>query len=138
MVRSHGIHGLVVTQRINMKEKIVIVVRLPGEPAFPKESFLNREHHLHPEHWKHPVEVMEYVDEVLDNLQHDHYILTHSEHIVLRLCRRIKERKLSPSSVAFFVLHKGELVKLRINERGEFIDDWPGGFFEERIHEVFL
>jgi hypothetical protein len=27
--------------------------------------------------------------------------------------------------------------RLRLNERGEFIDEWPGGFFDERLEELF-
>ena len=32
----------------------------------------------------------------------------------------------------------GSTVKrLRLNDDGEFIDAWPGGFFPERLNEMF-
>lgn len=66
---------------------------------------------------------------------------THSEHLILRLMRRIREGRLSPDDVGvIFVepLARGSrFVELRIDEDGDFIDEWPGGFFEESFHEKF-
>ena len=28
------------------------------------------------------------------------------------------------------------IQQLRIDERGEFVDEWPGGFFEEGFNEL--
>ncbi len=65
---------------------------------------------------------------------------THSEHILLRIMRRIREGKLSPSMVSVLYvenLGKESIVRsMPINERGEMIRDWPGGFFEEGLREV--
>jgi hypothetical protein len=66
---------------------------------------------------------------------------THSEHLILRLMRRIREGKIKPDDVGvIFVepLSKGSrFLELRIDEDGDFIDEWPGGFFEESFHEKF-
>ena len=76
---------------------------------------------------------------------------THSEHIMLRLLRRIEEThsgELPPGapalrpdqvSVVFIEQIEGEVraTQLRIDESGEFIDRWPQGFFEERAEELF-
>ena len=78
-------------------------------------------------------------------------IETHSEHIILRLLRRIRETKENelPSnveefsaenlSVIFVEMGKNgvEFSQLRVDEEGDFIDQWPQGFFEERIEELF-
>ena len=78
-------------------------------------------------------------------------IETHSEHIILRLLRRIREKfenelpentiGLDPSDVSVYYVQdtaKGvNFKKLRIDEEGEFIDRWPKGFFDERAAELF-
>jgi len=65
---------------------------------------------------------------------------THSEHLLLRIMRRIREGKLSPSKVAVLYvenLGKESIVReMPLNEKGESIRDWPGGFFEEGLREV--
>ncbi|PYE22961.1 putative AbiEii toxin of type IV toxin-antitoxin system [Rhizobium sp. PP-CC-3A-592] len=76
---------------------------------------------------------------------------THSEHIMLRLLRRIREASenelppgmigLSPDDLAvIYVESTDEGVRfrpLRVDREGDFIDRWPRGFFEERAEELF-
>ncbi|MGA2491570.1 MAG: DUF3696 domain-containing protein [Roseiarcus sp.] len=78
-------------------------------------------------------------------------IETHSEHIILRLLRRIRETtedelppsmlELSPDDLSvIYVESTGQDVHfhpLRVDPTGEFIDRWPSGFFEERAEELF-
>lgn len=78
-------------------------------------------------------------------------IETHSEHIMLRLLRRIRECNegelppgvigLKPSDLSvIYVEGTDEGVQfrsLRVDEEGEFRDHWPKGFFEERAGELF-
>ena len=76
---------------------------------------------------------------------------THSEHLMLRLLRRIEETSskelpegkpaLKPDQVSVVYVEQvdGEVraTRLRIDETGEFIDRWPQGFFDERGDELF-
>ena len=76
---------------------------------------------------------------------------THSEHLMLRLLRRIRETSqdelptevhpLRPDQVGvIFMEPAGGAVRvhpLRIDQTGEFTDRWPRGFFEEREEELF-
>ena len=76
---------------------------------------------------------------------------THSEHIMLRLLRRIRETtddELPPGVAGLtledlsviYVESAGEGVRfrsLRVDAEGEFLDRWPRGFFEERAGELF-
>ena len=67
---------------------------------------------------------------------------THSETLVLRLQRRIREGKLSPQDVSvLYVDPRGKqgsvIEELRLDEDGEFIDEWPDGFFAEGFNEMF-
>ena len=78
-------------------------------------------------------------------------IETHSEHLMLRLLRRIEETHgeelpegkppLKPDEVSVVFMEKvGSEVRaarLRIDETGEFKDRWPHGFFDERVDELF-
>ncbi|MCY4362658.1 MAG: DUF3696 domain-containing protein [Gammaproteobacteria bacterium] len=76
---------------------------------------------------------------------------THSEHIILRILRRIRETTenelppeaigLKPDDLSVIFVDKTEqgvqFRTLRVDEEGEFIDRWPKGFFDERTEELF-
>jgi predicted ATPase len=66
-------------------------------------------------------------------------IETHSEHLVLRLQRLVRLGQLRADDVSIIYITRGregsKAMRLRIDREGEFIDDWPGGFFEERLRE---
>jgi len=66
-------------------------------------------------------------------------IETHSEHMVLRMQKLVREKKLKPEDVAIIYVKRGEngstVERLRLDEDGDFIDEWPGGFFPERLSE---
>lgn len=78
-------------------------------------------------------------------------IETHSEHLILRVMRRIRETTrnslpegkppIKPKDVAILYVQPGEngstVQELRIDEQGRFVDNWPQGFFEERLDEMF-
>jgi hypothetical protein len=82
---------------------------------------------------------------------HRFIVETHSEHLILRLLRRIRETSdmelpqghpgLTPSQISVVYLERGtegtKVHHLRVDERGEFVDKWPHGFFEERAQELF-
>lgn len=65
---------------------------------------------------------------------------THSETLMLRIQRRIREGKLSPSDVSVLYVGASQGVgswiqELPLKESGEFAEEWPSGFFEERFEE---
>lgn len=95
--------------------------------------------HLHPALQAELGDV--FIEAALGERQNTFILETHSEHLILRLMRRIREGKISPEDVGVvFVepLARGSrLIELRIDEEGDFIDEWPGGFFEESFHEKF-
>lgn len=78
-------------------------------------------------------------------------IETHSEHLILRLLRRIREAgelespapspSLKPDDVSvIWVERTADGVKMErqlIDHTGEFTKPWPKGFFEERAGELF-
>lgn len=95
--------------------------------------------HLHPALQAELGDV--FIEAALGERKNTFILETHSEHLILRLMRRIREGKISPDDVGVvFVepLARGSrFIELRIDEEGDFIDEWPGGFFEESFHEKF-
>jgi len=75
---------------------------------------------------------------------------THSEHLMLRLLRRIREtgektvpesKSLSPDELSIYFIEQGDegisCHSIRVDQEGDFIDRWPKGFFTERAEELF-
>jgi len=77
---------------------------------------------------------------------------SHSEHLLLRMLRRIrettsgslvdKELELKPGDITIYYFEpipEGHTVvrKIRVDRHGELLDLWPGGFFSERDSELF-
>lgn len=68
---------------------------------------------------------------------------THSDVLMLRLQRRIREKTLSHEDVSVLYVHPIEgggstVVPLRLDTNGDFIDEWPDGFFEEGFNEMMM
>ena len=125
----------------------VVVTALDGEEHLL--AIEQPELHLHP---KLQAELGDlFIEAALGDRQHLVILETHSEHLILRLLRRIREttdgelpegkHPLRPDDIAvYFVQGTAEGVKatrLRVDETGEFVDQWPEGFFEERAKELF-
>lgn len=75
--------------------------------------------------------------------RHNQFIIeTHSEHFILRLQRLIRQGQIKSTDISvLFVSKAGEIgstcEQLQLDENGDFIDEWPGGFFEEGYKEMF-
>ena len=80
-------------------------------------------------------------------------IETHSEHLLLRFMKRMRQTydgtlgngtlQMRPEDIAVYFVEidpDGERTLIReipLNERGELVEAWPGGFFEEDLREIF-
>lgn len=66
---------------------------------------------------------------------------THSEHIILRLQKLIREGQLASEQLSVLYVskdrHGSHCRQMRLDKDGEFIDNWPEGFFEEGFRELF-
>lgn len=107
--------------------------------------------HLHPAMQAELGDV--FIESALGERKNTFLIETHSEHLILRIMRRIRETHLGklpkdkhlppirPSDVAvLYVELDGPHSLVRefpLNEWGELVKAWPGGFFEEDLREVF-
>ncbi len=66
---------------------------------------------------------------------------THSEHLVLRVLRRVREGAFDPADLAILYVDLDEagaafVRRLEVDEYGDLLEGWPGGFFDERLAEV--
>ena len=65
---------------------------------------------------------------------------THSEHLILRLQRLVHEKRIEPEDVSVIYISRGaegaKSQRLHLDEEGDFIDEWPNGFFPERLREL--
>lgn len=96
--------------------------------------------HLHP---RLQAEIAELMIDTACGENHKQWIVeTHSEMLIRRVQRRIKEKKLDPSDVSVIYVDPdedgdGSIIEiLELDERGKFIDEWPNGFFDEGIKEL--
>lgn len=73
-------------------------------------------------------------------------IETHSEHMMLRFLRRMREQRgggwLTPDRICVLYVDQdadgiSRQQRLRLDGDGAFIDEWPNGFFTERVAELF-
>jgi len=92
-----------------------------------------------------------FIESALGENKNTFIIETHSEYLILRILRRIretakdkypqKENKITPNDISVLYIEptdKGSIImEMPVNEQGEFIKGWPGGFFEERLNEIF-
>ncbi|MFO7566259.1 MAG: DUF3696 domain-containing protein [Enhygromyxa sp.] len=108
-----------------------------------------------PEVHVHPKLQADLADLLIAGIQsdrnHRYMVETHSEHLILRLLRRIRETTegtlpegipgLRADQVSVVYLQRGSegatVNHLRIDPSGEFIDPWPQGFFDERFAEIY-
>jgi hypothetical protein len=94
-----------------------------------------------------------FINGALEDANNRFILESHSEHLMLRLLRRIRETtekdeeypdylaELKPEHVSVYYVQssagKTEMIPLRITEDGDFKDRWPNGFFDERAEELF-
>ena len=106
--------------------------------------------HLHPALQSSIADI--FIEEVNQNSNSQFLIETHSEHLLLRILRRIRETEkkkalsssleISHDRVAVYYFDPqitGETIitSLPITPLGDFYTDWPRGFFEERNNDLF-
>jgi hypothetical protein len=91
-----------------------------------------------------------FIEQVRKHVDLKFILETHSEHLMLRFLRRIREtgeqeappdRVLHPGELAVYFFEQGEegisCLPIRVDEEGDFVDRWPHGFFAERAQELF-
>lgn len=104
--------------------------------------------HLHPALQAELGDV--FIESALGDQKNIFILETHSEHLILRFMRRMRQTyhgkdtglpPLKPSDIAVLYVEPngpGSIVReMPLNEMGELVKAWPGGFFEEGLREQF-
>ena len=105
--------------------------------------------HLHPAHQAELADV--FIESALGENKNTFLLETHSEHLILRILRRIRETSrgklldggipVRPEDVAILFVEPGDngsvVREIEIDDQGRILSDWPMGFFEERLEELF-
>jgi AAA ATPase domain/AAA domain len=104
--------------------------------------------HLHPALQAELGDV--FIETALGHRQNTFILETHSEHLILRVMRRMREsyqRKetglpsITPADVCVLYVEpdgmRSIVREMPLNELGELVKSWPGGFFEEGLREQF-
>jgi hypothetical protein len=105
--------------------------------------------HLHPRLQSEMADV--FIESALGEQQNTFILETHSEHLLLRIMRRMRETysgtlpeghlPVTPDDICVLYVDpvgaSSIVQEMPLNQRGELIKAWPGGFFEEGLEEVF-
>ena len=105
--------------------------------------------HLHPALQAELADV--FIESALGEQKNTFLLETHSEHLILRILRRIREtadgelppgmQSITPNDVTVLYVKPGaegsQVVELVPNSEGDFDEPWPDGFFPERSKELF-
>ena len=102
--------------------------------------------HLHPRLQANIADLM--IDTIADEdvqANKQWIVETHSELLILRLQRRIREGKIKPEDISVLYVDpndestEGSAIKvLRLGEDSYFRDPWPDGFFADSLNEQLL
>ncbi|MCX7001918.1 MAG: AAA family ATPase [bacterium] len=151
MIDRHKGAGTIVTHReVGVGISQVLPVLVTAYASDNKTIAIEQpEIHLHPALQADLGDL--FIGSALGPSQNRFFIETHSEHLLLRIMKRMRQTAagklpegilpVTPKDVCvLFVERDGSRSIVRempLNERGELVKAWPGGFFEEGLREVF-
>lgn len=108
--------------------------------AFDIVAIEEPEMHLHPKLQSDIGDL--FVENVINYSRKIFVIETHSENLLQRILRRIREGVISHDAVSVLYVHPGvgdegaRVERLEIDKEGEFKSPWPKGFFDTREDDI--
>ncbi|MDE0690370.1 MAG: DUF3696 domain-containing protein [Candidatus Poribacteria bacterium] len=155
-VKSVGAHSgdLFEVRLIDIRRKKPVNVALPDvgfgisqllpfivQSLVAKEQIISIEQpevHVHP---RLQADLGDLLAEAIKEPRRNRFIVeTHSEHLILRLQRLVRKKQIKPEDVSVIYVSRGsegaKAQRLHLDEDGDFIDEWPNGFFPERLREL--
>lgn len=150
LVDKHGIPANMRDVGFGISQVLPIVVqnRLSEQKTLLIEQ---PEIHLHPAHQSELGDM--FIKSALGERRNTLLLETHSEHLILRILRRIRETTengspsdegippIRPEDVAVLYVQPGKegarVIEIPVTEDGDFARNWPGGFFSERVADLF-
>ncbi len=116
----------------------IVPVLVAGLNTTAGNTFILEEPEIH----LHPKAQAELGEFLLDLCKRDvqSIVETHSEHMIVRLQKYVAAGELDPKSLCIYYVDPTpsgkQLVRLKLDAKGAFMHDWPGGFFPERLNEA--
>jgi len=92
--------------------------------------------HLHPRLQAHLANFF------IDTCKTNQWIIeTHSESLMLRMQNKVKRKEIDPADISIIYVHPtktgAQALEIPLDGEGDFLVEWPEGFFEERFKEAF-
>lgn len=135
-----------IRKRAEEKQTVSVIIEQPELHLHPAAqaklaSMFMNEIYTFPEPLPSDFEFIRFIEDP-DNLSNVHFLLeTHSEHLILRIQKLIRKQELVLKHIGVYYIdrEKGQsiIIHLRLDGDGDFIDEWPKGFFVERFDELF-
>lgn len=140
---------------VGMSQLVPVLVAALFEANYGLVRIEQPELHLHPAIQVELGDLFIESAQEQDSMERVFLIETHSEHLLLRLLRRIQQTtddELPPDAIGLqsedlSIIYvepfrtkksiKTRIKRLRVDNTGEFVDRWPNGFFDERYGELF-
>ena len=111
------------------------------EGVFKKNSIIcveQPEIHLHP---RLQAEFANFFIENIEENSNQWIIETHSEALLLRFQRLVKYGHLNKEDLKIIYIDNNldcqKILEINIDDDGDFLTEWPEGFFEERMNELY-
>ena len=150
LVDRQGIEANVRDVGFGISQVLPIVV----QSRFSEKQMLlieQPEIHLHPAHQAELGDL--FIRSALGEQRNTFLLETHSEHLILRILRRIRETTekgkpsdpdippIRPEDVSVLYVQPSKsgarVIQIPVTEDGDFARNWPGGFFSERVEDLF-
>lgn len=143
MVRINAFDNRTKTNSIDLQDlglgaatalRIVLIILCTKK----KNIFLTEpEQNLHP---KVHINFVNLIEHSIRENENTFFVETHSENLTLKLFQLIRNKKFNHKQISINVVTKsnrgGKIKKIEVDENGDQISSWPGGFFAEKYDLV--
>ncbi len=116
----------------------VLPVLVGGYNCEPNTTFVVEEPEIH----LHPRAQAELGDFFAGLLKYgvQSIVETHSEHLIVRVLQHVASGAIPAEAVCFYAVESGDngsvVHKIEVDGKGQFVGQWPNGFFPERLAEA--
>jgi predicted ATPase len=126
--------------RFGLSQVLPVVVQLVGNT---NKTILIEQPEIH----LHPKMQARLADIILRSVQENEnrvIVETHSEHILLRFERRLRQAAGTSPECALAVFYvaavdgEAQVTQLRLDQSGRVADPWPDGFFDEKLEDLLV
>jgi len=88
----------------------------------------------------HPLSQARFIESIIKNIpkKHTTVIETHSDHMINKLASLVNKKVLKPKDIVIYYKKKdSKFQKIELNRCGRFIGDFPEGFFDATLDDIY-